>query len=94
MPFVVLKSDNRRETFDRNKLREGIARACEKRSISAEQVEKSVIRLKDLARRLKDLAEENEATREARHDVPGACSAAIRSNTRLISCSSSSYVAR
>ena len=40
------------------------------------------------------VAEENEATREARHDVPGACSAAIRSNTRLISCSSSSYVAR
>jgi hypothetical protein len=31
---------------------------------SAEQVEKSVLRLKDLARRLKDLAEENRAARK------------------------------
>src|SRR3982750_2953305 len=40
MPLTVLKSDNRREPFDRDKIREGIARACEKRAISAEQIEK------------------------------------------------------
>jgi len=42
MPLVVLKSDNRREPFDRNKLRDGLAMACKKRAISAEQIEKIV----------------------------------------------------
>ncbi|MDI6641722.1 MAG: transcriptional regulator NrdR [Elusimicrobiota bacterium] len=42
MPLVVVKSDNRRETFDRNKLREGILRACEKRNISPAEIEKVV----------------------------------------------------
>ncbi len=42
MPFIVLKSDNRREPFDRSKLREGVARACKNRAISAEQIEKLV----------------------------------------------------
>ncbi|MFH1783483.1 MAG: transcriptional regulator NrdR [bacterium] len=42
MPLIVIKSDNRREQFDRNKLREGIIRACEKRPISAERIEKIV----------------------------------------------------
>lgn len=43
MPFVVLKSDDRREPFDRNKLREGIARACKKRNITADQIERLII---------------------------------------------------
>lgn len=42
VPLMVIKSDNRREVFDRNKLREGILRACEKRPISAEKIEKIV----------------------------------------------------
>ncbi len=42
MPLIVLKSDNRREPFDREKLREGISRACKHRSITAEQIEKLV----------------------------------------------------
>jgi transcriptional repressor NrdR len=42
MPMIVLKSDDRREPYDRNKLREGIARACKKRDITAEQIEKVV----------------------------------------------------
>jgi transcriptional repressor NrdR len=42
IPLIVLKSDNRREPFDREKLREGIARACKKREISADQIEKLV----------------------------------------------------
>jgi transcriptional repressor NrdR len=43
MPLIVLKSDNRREPYDRNKLREGVIRACKKRPISAEQIEQVVI---------------------------------------------------
>jgi transcriptional repressor NrdR len=42
MPMIVLKSDDRREPFDHNKLREGISRACKKRNITAEQIEKMV----------------------------------------------------
>ncbi|MCB4756945.1 MAG: transcriptional regulator NrdR [Elusimicrobia bacterium] len=42
MPLIVLKSDNRRELFDRNKLREGIVRACKKRNITSDQIEQLV----------------------------------------------------
>src|SRR5687767_6583958 len=42
MPLIVLKSDNRREAYDRTKLREGIIRACEKRNITSEQIERLV----------------------------------------------------
>lgn len=41
-PLIVIKSDNRREEFSRDKLREGITRACEKRSVSTETIEKIV----------------------------------------------------
>lgn len=42
MPLMVMKSDQRREPFLRDKLREGILRACEKRPISSDQIEKIV----------------------------------------------------
>jgi transcriptional repressor NrdR len=41
-PLMVIKSDNRREPFNRTKLREGIARACEKRPISSDAIEKLI----------------------------------------------------
>ncbi|MBI3012166.1 MAG: transcriptional repressor NrdR [Elusimicrobia bacterium] len=39
MPLMVVKSDQRREPYDRNKLREGILRACEKRPISMDTID-------------------------------------------------------
>ena len=42
MPMIVIKSDNRREPFSREKLKEGLTRAFEKREISADQIEKLV----------------------------------------------------
>jgi transcriptional repressor NrdR len=39
-PLMVVKSDQRRETFDRKKLWEGVARACEKRPISSDTIDK------------------------------------------------------
>lgn len=43
MPLVVIKSDDRREPFSRDKLREGLRRACENRkNITADQVERLV----------------------------------------------------
>lgn len=42
VPIVVVKRDKSREVFDRNKLTAGILRACEKRPVSVEQIEKMV----------------------------------------------------
>ena len=37
--FMVVKRDGRRESFDRNKILNGIIRACDKRPISLDQME-------------------------------------------------------
>jgi transcriptional repressor NrdR len=42
LPFYVVKKDGRREDFDRNKLFTGLKKACEKRPISSEQIERIV----------------------------------------------------
>jgi len=39
MPLRVLKKDGRREPFDRNKIRAGLLKACEKRPISMERID-------------------------------------------------------
>ena len=39
---TVVKKDGRREPFDRNKIRMGIRKACEKRPISMETIESAV----------------------------------------------------
>jgi transcriptional repressor NrdR len=36
---MVVKKDQSREPFDRGKIREGVARACYKRSVSLERIE-------------------------------------------------------
>ncbi|HLA03616.1 MAG TPA: transcriptional regulator NrdR [Patescibacteria group bacterium] len=40
LDLLVIKKDGKREVFDRVKLRSGIIKACEKRPISAQEVEK------------------------------------------------------
>ncbi len=40
--LIVVKKDGRRERFDRNKLKSGILKACEKRPITNETIEKMV----------------------------------------------------
>lgn len=42
VPVVVVKKDKSRETFDRNKLLNGLLRACEKRPVSLETLERIV----------------------------------------------------
>jgi transcriptional repressor NrdR len=39
VPVVVIKKDKSRETFDRNKLLNGLLRACEKRPVSVDTLE-------------------------------------------------------
>jgi transcriptional repressor NrdR len=53
LPHVV-KKDGRREPFDRKKIVEGVSRACQKRPVSAEQVEGLV---EAVERELQDLGE-------------------------------------
>ncbi len=47
MPLMVIKKDKRLEVFDRNKLQEGILRACQKRPISLDIVEKIVSEIEE-----------------------------------------------
>ena len=42
LPILVIKRDGRRERFSREKLREGLIKACEKTDVSAQQIEKIV----------------------------------------------------
>ena len=42
VPVVVIKKDKSRETFDRNKLLNGLLRACEKRPVSLDTLERVV----------------------------------------------------
>ena len=42
VPIIVVKKDKSREAFDRNKLMRGILRACEKRPVPFEAIEKMV----------------------------------------------------
>ncbi|HEX3037726.1 MAG TPA: transcriptional regulator NrdR [Oscillospiraceae bacterium] len=42
VPVVVIKKDKSRETFDRNKLLNGLLRACEKRPVSVDTLERIV----------------------------------------------------
>jgi len=53
LPHVV-KKDGRREPFDRKKIVEGVSRACQKRPVSAEQVEALV---EAVERELQELGE-------------------------------------
>ncbi|AZT91639.1 transcriptional repressor NrdR [Caldicellulosiruptor changbaiensis] len=41
-PILVIKKDNRREEFDRSKILNGIIKACQKRPVSIEQMNKIV----------------------------------------------------
>ena len=48
VPIVVIKKDKSREVFDRNKLLNGLLRACEKRPISIETLEKIVNEIENM----------------------------------------------
>ncbi len=39
IPVMVIKKDNNREEFNRNKILSGVKKACEKRAISIDQIE-------------------------------------------------------
>ncbi|MBR0599487.1 transcriptional regulator NrdR [Sinanaerobacter chloroacetimidivorans] len=54
MIFMVIKKDGSREAFDRNKVMNGIIKACEKRPVSIASIEKIV---EDIERGLNNMME-------------------------------------
>jgi transcriptional repressor NrdR len=54
IPIMIIKKDGRREVFNRDKIRSGIQRACEKRNISMNVIEEF---LDDLERDLRETGE-------------------------------------
>lgn len=42
LPIIVIKKDGSRETFDRNKVLSGMVKACEKRQVPLDRLEKAV----------------------------------------------------
>ena len=49
--IIVVKKDNRREAFSREKLKSGIMRACEKRPISIEKIEMIIEEIEEKLRK-------------------------------------------
>lgn len=45
IPLIIIKKDNTREQYNRGKIEQGVLRACYKRPISAEDIQKTVERI-------------------------------------------------
>ena len=45
IPLIIIKIDNNREQYNRSKIERGIIRACYKRPVSAEAIQKAVERI-------------------------------------------------
>lgn len=52
--LLIIKRDNTREFYDRNKLLTGILKACEKRPISKERIEKIINKVESKFEKLKN----------------------------------------
>jgi transcriptional repressor NrdR len=50
-PIYVIKKDGRREKFERQKIRHGIEKACEKRPVSHEKIEELIEKIEEKTRR-------------------------------------------
>jgi transcriptional repressor NrdR len=48
LPIIVVKRDNSRQAFDRNKIMNGMLRACEKRPVSMQELEQAVNEIESL----------------------------------------------
>ena len=63
LPIVVIKKDNSRQSFDRNKVLNGMVRACEKRPVSLAEMERAVDEIEQII--------QNSLEREIRTSVIG-----------------------
>ena len=74
-PLMVIKKDNSREPFDRNKLLSGMLRACEKRPVSLNQLEQAIDEIEQSC--------QNSLVREVSSQKLGEYALADRKSTRL-----------
>jgi transcriptional repressor NrdR len=51
--LIIVKKDGRRENFDREKVKRGVLKACEKRPISYEQIDELIDKIESELRKLK-----------------------------------------
>ncbi|MBW1873257.1 MAG: transcriptional regulator NrdR, partial [Deltaproteobacteria bacterium] len=58
---MVIKKDGRREQFDREKMKSGILKACQKRSVSIDEIERFV---DDLERKIQEQGEREISSQE------------------------------
>lgn len=63
LPIVVVKKDGRRQTFDRNKVLNGMVRACEKRPVPIAKIETAVAEIEQIV--------QNSLEREVKSDYIG-----------------------
>jgi len=49
--LVVIKKDGRRENYDRNKIKNGMIKACEKRPVAREKIEKHIDKIEEVLRK-------------------------------------------
>jgi transcriptional repressor NrdR len=63
LPIVVVKKDGRRQTFDRNKVLNGMVRACEKRPVPLASLEAAVSEIEQIV--------QNSLEREVNSDYIG-----------------------
>ena len=70
VPIIVIKKDKSREVFDRNKILKGMLRACEKRSVTINELETAI--------------SEIEATLQSAIDREVTSSRLFHLNTRLL----------
>src|SRR5688500_17003879 len=61
IPYMVVKKDGKRESFDRNKVLAGLMRACEKRPLSMTQLESIV---DEIEKELQDTSDREISTSE------------------------------
>lgn len=61
IPYMVVKKDGKRESFERNKILNGLMRACEKRPISMSQLETIV---EEIEKAVQDSSDRELATTE------------------------------
>ena len=51
-PIMVIKKNGLRQQFDRNKIINGMIRACEKRPVSIEEIEKTVDEIENFMKKI------------------------------------------
>ena len=67
IPYMVVKKDGRREKFERQKVLNGLLRACEKRPVSISKLEQIVNEAESFVDRLRRTRTQNQRDRRTHH---------------------------